>query len=186
MLGALHYFLLSALAVAASIFLYRAAQKRKVPYARKTDSHSYDYTDYRQQLLIVEKTSYECKPITNFEARSTLKVVETFFAEYGGGYRVLPELAMGAVLGTKMDAGFHCINSKRLDVGVVDAQGFLVVAVEYHGTGHYTDADTPIRDLVKKRALQKVGIDLIEVYPGEPEQVIRQKLQQRMNARPSG
>lgn len=165
--------------------LFAALQIKKKPVRswRSFGKADRDYTDPRQQLFIVEKSVYNRKRLINKEAFPVFATVEAFFAEQGGRYRVLPELCLGAVLECDSRDGFHCVNSKRLDVGVVDAYGFLVAAIEYHGSGHHLDGTAAMRDQVKRRALQKAGIELIEVYPGEKVEDLRHKLEQQVFGR---
>ena len=60
------------------------------------------------------------------------------------------------------DLAFRSINSKRLDFLMIDAYGMPVLAVEYQGHGHFSDT-TFMRDAVKREALRKAGIRLLEV-----------------------
>ena len=60
------------------------------------------------------------------------------------------------------DPAFRSINSKRLDFAIFDRSGRLVLAIEYQGSGHYHQKSF-MRDAVKKEALRKAGVPLIEV-----------------------
>ena len=64
------------------------------------------------------------------------------------------------------DAEAHgCINSKRVDLLLVDADCRARHAIEYQGTGHQ-QGSAAARDAVKKEALRKAGIGYHEVVAG--------------------
>ena len=56
------------------------------------------------------------------------------------------------------------INIKRVDVLIVSRRGDPILAVEYHGHGHY-QGTAAARDAVKKEALRKAGVPYIAVTP---------------------
>ena len=60
------------------------------------------------------------------------------------------------------DLAYRSINSKRADFIIVDRRGLAVLAVEYHGQGHY-QGNAMLRDAVKREAFRSAGIALIEV-----------------------
>jgi hypothetical protein len=62
-------------------------------------------------------------------------------------------------------AAHASINSKRLDFAVIDRFGYLVVAVEYQGSGHYRK-ESFMRDAVKREAIRKAGVAFMEVPAG--------------------
>ena len=64
------------------------------------------------------------------------------------------------------DAEAHgCINSKRVDLLLVDPDCRARHAIEYQGTGHH-QGSAAARDAVKKEALRKAGIGYHEVVAG--------------------
>ena len=70
----------------------------------------------------------------------------------------------------------HSINSKRLDFAVFDAEGTLILAIEYQGSGHYHEKSF-IRDAVKKEALRKAGVPFLEVAKGSRPGELRERVQ---------
>lgn len=70
----------------------------------------------------------------------------------------------GEILASPDQDAFRSINSKRIDILIVDRAGWPVVAVEYQGSGHY-QGTAAIRDAVKKEALLKAGVRYVEVLP---------------------
>ena len=57
---------------------------------------------------------------------------------------------------------YSAYGSKRVDFLIIDSFGRPAVAIEYHGSGHL-QGNAAARDAVKKRALHKAGIELLEV-----------------------
>ncbi len=70
---------------------------------------------------------------------------------------------------------FASITSKRLDFGIVDRSGFLVVAIEYQGSGHY-HATSFMRDAVKREALRKAGVQLMEIRKDYSPKMVRSQI----------
>ena len=60
---------------------------------------------------------------------------------------------------------YACINSKRVDLLLVDDNCRARHALEYQGTGHH-QGSAAARDAVKKEALRKAGIGYHEVIAG--------------------
>lgn len=60
-----------------------------------------------------------------------------------------------------------CINSKCVDLLLVDGACRARHAIEYQGSGHHLGSDAAARDAVKKEALRKAGIGYDEVVAGK-------------------
>jgi len=67
----------------------------------------------------------------------------------------------------KADRAYRCINSKRVDMVVIDYYGIPAAIVEYNGGGHHGDDPerTRKRGRVKAIAAEKAGIKLVELLP---------------------
>jgi hypothetical protein len=77
-------------------------------------------------------------------------------------------VSLGKILRTEDKAAYGCINSKRVDLLIVDADCKPLHAIEYQGGGHFKGAHaTAARDAVKKEALRRAGISYVEVVGGE-------------------
>ena len=73
--------------------------------------------------------------------------------------------ALGEVLQSKDYAAYRCINSKRVDMLLVDAECRPLHAIEYQGGAHH-QGTAAARDAVKKEALRRAGIGYHEVVAG--------------------
>ena len=73
-----------------------------------------------------------------------------------------------------MQAAYACINSKRVDLLIVDADCKPLHAIEYQGGAHFKGAHaTAARDAVKKEALRRAGIGYVEVVAGDTPAELR-------------
>ena len=79
--------------------------------------------------------------------------------------KLMAQTSLGEIIRPQMKTGskeacdlaFRSINSKHLDVAIFDRSGRLTLAIEYQGSGHYHQT------AVKKKALRKAGVSLLEV-----------------------
>lgn len=109
-------------------------QKRKKGYEHYKNT---DTANTENQLRFVSTASFEKRKIMSKEAFNVFKTIENYFQSKNDGYRVIPEVCLGAVLSSENKQAHSSINSKRIDIGVIDRYGKLFLAVEYHGSGHY-------------------------------------------------
>jgi len=58
---------------------------------------------------------------------------------------------------------------------VIDASGKPKLAIEYHGSGHY-QGNAEDRDAVKRLALKKAGIPLLEISEGATKREVENKV----------
>ena|SRR5438270_12181727 len=71
---------------------------------------------------------------------------------------------------------YACINSKRVDLLIVDGDCRPFHAFEYQGGGHH-QGSAAVRDAVKKEALRRAGIGYTEVVPGDTPAELRRLLE---------
>lgn len=80
-------------------------------------------------------------------------------------WRVMGQVSLGEILSSPDKSAFAAINSKRVDLLIIENGGMPVAAIEYQGGGHY-QKDAAARDAVKKEALRRAGIHYIEMTEG--------------------
>ena len=78
----------------------------------------------------------------------------------------MAQVSLGEILRSKDTVAFGCVNSKRVDMLLVDEECRPQHAIEYHGAGHY-QGTAAARDAVKKEALRRAGIGYHEVVAGK-------------------
>ena len=125
-----------------------------------------DLTDPRVQLRAARAAAYAPRPIMNRTEFARFAWLEAWAR--GTPYRVFAQVPYGEFLGTKDEAAFRSVNSKRADLLIVDARGLPAVVIEVQGSGHY-QGDARARDAVKRAALASAGVPLVELFPGQDE-----------------
>jgi hypothetical protein len=92
--------------------------------------------------------------------------LEKMVAEMTPGWRLMAQVSLGEVLQSRDVAAYRCINSKRVDMLLVDAECRPLHAIEYQGGAHHKGT-AAARDAVKKEALRRAGIGYVEVVAGD-------------------
>lgn len=123
----------------------------------------YDRTDAADQLRAVMSASFMTKKVMSGWEYKVYRATETEIGERREGHRVFAQTALGEVIVSRDRNAHSAINSKRVDILVIDRSGRPVLALEYQGAGHY-QGDAAARDAVKKEALRKAGVAYREVF----------------------
>lgn len=135
--------------------------------------------DPGQQLHAVMASKFEKRRVMNAAELRLFHLVEEEASSAGFGHRVFAQTSLGEVLASRDRNAFLSINSKRVDILIVDHGCWPVAAVEYQGKGHYQDT-AAARDAVKKEALRKAGVRYIEVCVGDKPEQVRARLREQM------
>jgi Protein of unknown function (DUF2726) len=139
----------------------------------------FDIKDVGQQMRAVMAASFQKRRLLNSGEYRAFKIIETDIAAARRGYRVFAQTSLGEVLTSPDESGFFSINSKRVDILIVDQGGWPVVAVEYQGEGHY-QGTAAARDAVKKEALRKAGVRYVEVSASDTADQIRARVRDQL------
>lgn len=132
-----------------------------------------DISDPVNQMRYVRAVKlYAVRPV-NREAVEVLCAIEGWINRYNYRWRVAFEVSLGAFIKTESnidpeaaDRAFRSYSGKRVDFLVVDNAGRPRLAIEYNGTGHDLAVDAFDRMMVKRLALTKAQIPLIEIAAG--------------------
>ena len=124
------------------------------------------------QLKTVRRASFQRRRLLNRSEFPRFKIIEEEVAAARRGHRIFAQVNLGEILGSKSERAFRSINSKRVDMLIVDRDGWPVLAIEYQGEGHF-QGDAAIRDAVKQEALRKARIGYLEVFPDDETMEIR-------------
>ena len=135
----------------------------------------------------ISRVEFEPRRLLNRSEYGILRILEKVVRETGSGRRVMAQTSLGEVIGTRSASGteeardpaFRSINSKRLDFLVIDRSGMPVLAVEYQGHGHYQN-NAFMRDAVKREAVRKAGIRLVEIPAEYDEAVLENQLRSEL------
>ena len=121
--------------------------------------------DAAEQLRVVMQAEFKPRPLLNKGEARVFAELDKLVTVRNPGWQVMAQVSVGEFV-MSPDAEAHaCINSKRVDLLLVDADCRARHAIEYQGTGHH-QGSAAARDAVKKEALRKAGIGYHEVVAG--------------------
>ena len=153
------------------------------PAKRQTDAQSrfVDMSDPKNQIKAVSEVNFEKTTVLNKSEFRLYETVEKLAKLHGDGHRVMAQVALRELIKPKSDSqkkwalANASINSKRVDIAVIDKFGLPTAVLEYHGSGHH-HKDSFIRDAVKKEALRRANVPLLEIRKGDTVGVLKEKL----------
>lgn len=161
---------LALLAVLAAIILVGVAGAGAAAFmSRRSAPHA---PNSAWQLKVVRRASFQRRRLLNRSEFPRFKVIEEEVAAAHRGHRIFAQVNLGEILDSKSEKAFRSINSKRVDMLIVDRGGWPLLAIEYQGEGHF-QGDASDRDAVKREALCKAGIGYLEVFPNDDSEKIR-------------
>jgi DNA polymerase/3'-5' exonuclease PolX len=134
------------------------------------------------QLDTIMRATFTRSRVMSPSEYAVFRIVENEVAATRKGYRVFAQTSLGEVLASADYNAFRCINYKRVDILVIDWEGYPAFAVEYQGSGHY-QGDAAARDAVKKEALRKAGVGYIEVNVTDGEEQLRLRIREQLGLR---
>ena len=134
--------------------------------------------DAADQLRTVMKAEFKPQPLLNKSEARLFKAMDKIVLELRPDWQVMAQVSLGEILRTDDKSAYACVNSKRVDLLIVDADCRPFHAFEYQGGGHFKGAHaTAARDAVKKEALRRAGIGYTEVVPGDTPTELRRLLE---------
>jgi hypothetical protein len=130
--------------------------------------------DAADQLRTVMKADFKAQPLLNKSEARLFKSIDKWVLELRPGWQVMAQVSLGEILRCEDKDAYACINSKRVDLLIVDEDCRPLHAIEYQGGGHFKGAHaTAARDAVKKEALRRAGIGYVEVVAGDTPAELR-------------
>ncbi len=140
--------------------------------------------DAADQLRVVMAADFAIRPLLNKSERRLLAHLDRALAEEAPGWRAMGQVSLGEILASENKDAYFAINSKRVDLLIVDPDCKPLHAVEFQGTGHH-QGTAAARDAVKKEALRRAGIGYVEIVSGDTPTELREmvrKLVRRSDA----
>lgn len=122
--------------------------------------------DAAEQLRLVMEASFQSRALLNQPERRLLAVIDQSLAEFSPGWRAMGQVSLGEILSSRDQDAYLAINSKRVDLLIVDINCQPLHAIEFQGGGHH-QGSAAARDAVKKEALRRGGIGYVEVVSGD-------------------
>lgn len=121
--------------------------------------------DAADQLRIVMAASFSVQSLLNKSEARVFKELDRMVIGRNAGWQVMAQVSLGEILRSSDATAYSCINSKRVDLLLVDEDCQPRHALEYQGFGHH-QTTAAARDAVKKEALRRAGIGYHEVVAG--------------------
>lgn len=109
---------------------------------------------------------FSTQPILNKREARVFKELDVMVIGRNPAWQVMAQVSLGEILRCKDSKAYACINSKRVDLLLMDENCQPREAIEYQGGGHFQGA-AAARDAVKKEALRRAGIGYHEVMAGQ-------------------
>jgi hypothetical protein len=138
-----------------------------------------DRSDPGQQLNAVMAAPFKKRKLLSLAEYKVFNIAEEEAAAARQGHRVFAQTNLGEILNSPDDHAFYSINSKRVDILIVDRGGWPALAVEYQGNGHY-QGTAAARDAIKKEALRKAGVRYLEVSTDHSDEQIRSLIREQL------
>jgi hypothetical protein len=155
------------------------------PWLKKLDNQQPKIPDAADQLRIVMGADFTVQPLLNKSEARVFRELDRYVIACNPTWQVMAQVSLGEILRSKNHDAYKCINSKRVDLLLVDADCQPRHAIEYQGGAHHQGA-AAARDAVKKEALRRAGIGYHEVVAGHttPSELKRlvEKLVERTSA----
>lgn len=123
------------------------------------------------------EAEFSAQPLLNKPERRILSHLDRILAEVTPGWRAMGQVSLGEILTSEDADAYLAINSKRVDLLIIDAECRPLHAVEFQGTGHHLTGNTAARDAVKKEALRRAGIGYLDIQSGDTPAELRAKVQ---------
>lgn len=122
--------------------------------------------DAADQLRIVMGAEFSVQPLLNKSEARVFKELDRMVIACNPTWQVMAQVSLGEILRSRDAQAYGCINSKRVDLLLVDEHCRPRHAVEYQGGAHH-QGTAAARDAVKKEALRRAGIGYHEVVAGQ-------------------
>mgnify|MGYP001130404979 FL=1 len=172
----------------------RAWLKRNAPRSRgsKDDRHiswlkpqgrSFQQLDGADQLRIVMESDFTIQPLLNKGEARVFRELDRIVIGCNPSWQVMAQVSLGEVLRCKDAQAYSCINSKRVDLLLMDEDCQPRHAIEYQGAGHH-QGTSAARDAVKREALRRAGIGYHEVVAGSTTPAELRRLVEKLVDRP--
>jgi hypothetical protein len=139
-----------------------------LPFQPKADPVPARAPDAADQLRTVMRAEFKPQRLLNKSETRLFKAIDKMVLGMRPDWQVMAQVSLGEILRCDDKDAYFCINSKRVDLLIVDEECRPLHAIEYQGGGHFKGAHaTAARDAVKKEALRRAGIGYVEVVGGE-------------------
>ncbi|MCI5074004.1 MAG: DUF2726 domain-containing protein [Oricola sp.] len=141
-------------------------QRDMQPQAPAPDAALPKAVDAADQLRIVMGADFEPQAILNKSEARVFKELDLMVIGRNPGWQVMAQVSLGEILYCNDPKAYSCVNSKRVDLLLMDEDCQPRHAIEYQGGAH-NQGTAAARDAIKKEALRRAGIGYHEVIGGQ-------------------
>lgn len=157
---------------------------RPGPWQAYDDQPRPKQPDAADQLRIVMSADFTIQPLLNRSEARVFKELDRAVIACNPTWQVMAQASLGEILQCKDAAAYSCINSKRVDLLLVDGDCRPRHAIEYQGGAHH-QGSAAARDAVKKEALRRAGIGYHEVVAGQTTPAELRRLVEKLVTKPA-
>ncbi|ARQ13741.1 restriction endonuclease domain-containing protein (plasmid) [Rhizobium etli] len=140
--------------------------------------------DATDQLRIVMGSKFTIQPLLNKSEARVFRELDSVVIGCNSSWQVMAQVSLGEILRSADPDAYSCINSKRVDLLLVDGNCQPRHVIEYQGGAHH-QGDAAARDAVKKEALRRAGIGYYEVVAGQTTPSELRRLVEKLVDKPS-
>src|SRR3546814_4587109 len=87
-------------------------------------------SDWSSDVCSSDLAEFSARPLLNRGERRLLSLLDKILAEESPGWRAMGQVSLGEILASPNEAAFFAVNSKRVDLLIVDADCRPLHAVE--------------------------------------------------------
>ena len=154
------------------------------PGLAKADPAVPKQPDAADQLRIVMGATFTVRPLLNKSEARVFRELDRIVIGCNPEWQVMAQVSLGEILRSKDADAYRCINSKRVDLLLVDEDCRPRHAIEYQGWAHH-QGTAAARDAVKKEALRRAGIGYHEVVAGHTTPSELRRLVEKLVGKPT-
>jgi len=140
--------------------------------------------DAADQLRIVMRSNFTVQPLLNKREARVFRELDSVVIGCNSSWQVMAQVSLGEILRSADSEAYSCINSKRVDLLLVDGNCHPRHVIEYQGGAHH-QGTAAARDAVKKEALRRAGIGYYEVVAGQTTPSELRQLVEKLVDKPS-
>ena len=127
---------------------------------------------------------FTIQPLLNKSEARVFRELDQIVIGCNPSWQVMAQVSLGEILRSKDTNAYSCINSKRVDLLLMDDNCRPRHAIEYQGGAHY-QGTAAARDAVKKEALRRAGIGYHEVVAGHTTPAELRRLIEKLVDKPA-
>jgi hypothetical protein len=109
--------------------------------------------------------NFTAQPLLNKSEVRVFRELDRIVIGRNPHWQVMAQVSLGEILCSQQADAYSCINSKRVDLLLVDENCQPRHVLEYQGGAHH-QGTAAARDAIKKEALRRAGIGYHEVVAG--------------------